>query len=75
MAPARVLCNCDEVAVEVAARLMAKAREPDCTIAALTALRIALRELGMTPASRSLVSATPLPYASGQSTGDSFADI
>jgi phage terminase small subunit len=55
VAPLNVICNCDEMIVEMVARLMVRIRDPNCSMSAYTALRVGLRELGLTPASRSLV--------------------
>lgn len=75
LAPEGVLCNCDEAIVEQTARLMVLTRSPTCNITAHTALRMFLRELGMTPASRSLVSVTPNRLAPGEKTGNPFVDL
>jgi phage terminase small subunit len=75
LAPAGVLCDCDEAIVEQTARLMVMTRSPHCKITAHMALRMFLRELGMTPASRSLVSIAPKVFAPGESTGNPFADV
>ncbi|MEI6862303.1 MAG: hypothetical protein WCL04_08630 [Verrucomicrobiota bacterium] len=50
-------------------------RSPGCKITAFTALRTFLRELGLTPASRSLVKVIPRPLAPGELTGNAFADL
>jgi hypothetical protein len=75
LAPEGVLCDCDEAIVEQTARLMVMTRSPACKITAYTALRTFLRELGLTPASRSLVKVAPRVFAPGEMTGNPFVDV
>lgn len=55
LAPAGVLRQCDEIIVELTARLWARLKEGGATAADATQLRACLQQLGMTPASRSHV--------------------
>mgnify|MGYP001016958271 CR=1 FL=1 len=66
-APSGVLTKADRVIVECAARLLAKIRGTDATAADFTQLKGCMQQLGMTPASRSHVS------AAGQQEGNEFA--
>ena len=74
--PLDVLGDCDVLAVEIVARLTARMRRDDDTDWAQ--LRIALTELGMTPASRSKVKLTDFGDAVKSpdgKTGNAFADV
>jgi len=75
--PLDVLGDSDVLAVEIVARLTAKMRADGETDWAQ--LRIALCELGMTPASRSKVKVTDFDDAAdrkpGEKTGNAFADL
>jgi hypothetical protein len=73
--PFDVLADCDMIAVEVVARLTAQMREEGETDWAQ--LRIALCELGMTPASRSKVRVHDFGDGgkAGEPTGNAFADV
>ena len=73
--PFDVLADCDVIAVETVARLTAQMRSEGETDWAQ--LRIALCELGMTPASRSKVKVTDFgdAVAPGGKTGNAFADV
>ena len=81
----RVLGTSDTIAVEVAARFMAEVNNPKTSsLAANNYLRIALVELGMTPASRSKVMQLPFVPPPGEAglapdgrplTGNEFADV
>lgn len=55
LAPPGVLKSSDEAIVELTARLWATVKGGDATAAEVTQFRACLQQLGMTPASRSLV--------------------
>ena len=57
--PEGVLKAADEAAVELAARLWARVRLGEFTAADSAQFKAALQQLGMTPAARSMVTATP----------------
>lgn len=56
LVPPGVLRSCDEIIVELTARLWARLKGGGATAADATQLRACLQQLGMTPASRSHVS-------------------
>jgi hypothetical protein len=74
--PLDVLADCDVISVEIVARLTAQMRSEGETDWAQ--LRIALGELGMSPASRSKVKVMDFGDAErkpGEPTGNAFADL
>lgn len=69
LAPDGVLKDCDEIIVELTARLWARIKQGKATAADATQLRNCLQQLGMTPASRSTVKVP------GEKAVNEFADV
>ena len=69
LCPPGVLRDCDEIIVELTARLWAKVKSGGATAADATQLRACTQQLGMTPASRSHVTG-----GGGEKPVNEFAD-
>lgn len=69
LAPNGVLKDCDEIIVELTARLWARLKRGKATAADATQLRNCLQQLGMTPASRSTVKVP------GEKDANEFKDV